>query len=183
MTVLEAVQARDGSAARFGHYFAAHQDPSARMVRRWRQGEVYETPLGFLMRHVRIDERTGCWEWLGFRNDGYGQVTYRGKVLRAHRLSWRVLRGPLSDDLSLDHLCLNKGCVNPDHLDPCTSGENTLRAPHTLTAINKAKRACHRGHPFSAVNTYRPPAGGRRCRSCQREAEAKYRSGRQSVAA
>ncbi len=68
-----------------------------------------------------------CWLWLGFcEPKGYGKLKAWGEQL-AHRLSYRLHVGPIPEGLTLDHLCCNKRCVNPDHLEPVTSGENTRR--------------------------------------------------------
>lgn len=109
---------------------------------------------------------SGCWEWLGSRSGGYGQITVRRKNHRAHRLIYELLVGPIPAGKQLDHLCRNSACVNPEHLEPVTSRENTLRGVG-VTAINKRRTHCHRGHPFTAENTYRRPEG-RYCKACRR---------------
>lgn len=73
---------------------------------------------------VRI--ASGCWEWMASRNrDGYGQFNYNGKMRKAHRVAYLLIIGNLPDDLQLDHVCHNRGCVNPDHLRPCSNQENS----------------------------------------------------------
>jgi hypothetical protein len=77
-----------------------------------------------------VDE---CWEWQGRRNpSGYGEAGRYGKVWLAHRAVYEELVGPIPEGMTLDHLCANRGCVNPNHLEPVASYENTLRggAPH-----------------------------------------------------
>ena len=79
-----------------------------------------------------------CWEWQGSTNkNGYGITGLNGKVFLAHRAVYLELVGPIGDDeegnpLQLDHLCANKICVNPNHLDPCTWIDNLNRrgGPH-----------------------------------------------------
>src|SRR5690349_8969939 len=72
---------------------------------------------------------TGCWDWLGApRGNGYGGFAWDGrKSIAAHRASWQLLRGPIPSGLTLDHLCRNRRCVNPAHLEPVTMRENILR--------------------------------------------------------
>jgi hypothetical protein len=92
---------------------------------------------------------------------------YAGRVRQAHRFAWELLRGAIPDGLTLDHLCRNRRCVNPDHLEPVTAVENTMRgqAPH---AINARKTHCLRGHAFDEENTYVRSDGARICRACVR---------------
>jgi hypothetical protein len=72
----------------------------------------------------RVNEATGCWEWVAAKSrSGYG---YLGRK-RAHRAVYSLYRGSIPDGLVLDHLCRNTCCVNPDHLEPVTTAENTRR--------------------------------------------------------
>lgn len=93
-----------------------------------------------------VDEATGCWNWTGFiRPDGYGKAwdPRRRAVGRAHRVVYETLRGPVDDALDLDHTCRNRRCVNPDHLDPVTRGENLRRgagAKLTWDAVREIRR-------------------------------------------
>lgn len=76
-----------------------------------------------------------CWEWTAFRDvNGYGRfgvgsrTAGTARVMQAHRWAWEHLVGPVPPGLELDHLCGNKGCVNPDHLEPVAHDENMRRA-------------------------------------------------------
>ena len=72
---------------------------------------------------------TNCWLWDAYRTKhGYGQFNRKGTVYYAHRYSYEVAKGPIPDGLTLDHLCKNQHCVNPDHLEPVTLRENLRRA-------------------------------------------------------
>jgi hypothetical protein len=114
-----------------------------------------------------------CWEWRGRVQNGYGRFVARTSALtlythRAHRVAWELLRGPVPAGLQLDHLCRNTTCVNPDHLEPVTSWENTLRGSSPQAVAIKTNR-CLRGHEFSAENTsvvVRDGRSHRRCKAC-----------------
>ena len=70
----------------------------------------------------------GCWVWMaGVTNLGYGRFTVNGAITSAHRYSWELLRGPIPVGLEIDHLCRVRCCVNPQHLEPVTSQENSRR--------------------------------------------------------
>src|SRR5580698_2584776 len=79
-------------------------------------------------RFWRLVEKTeSCWNWKGGKTNGYGCFQIAKVNFRAHRLAYELLRGPIPTGLHLDHLCRNRSCVNPDHLEPVTQRENTLR--------------------------------------------------------
>mgnify|MGYP001608583411 CR=1 FL=1 len=72
----------------------------------------------------------GCWDWQASKTPGgYGSFRAADRTVCAHRFSYELLVGPIPEGLDLDHLCRNKGCVNPEHLEPVTRRENMLRAP------------------------------------------------------
>lgn len=118
----------------------------------------------------------GCWEWGGYLNgNGYGEFNHgrRGHTRLAHRLVFEALVGPVPDGMDLDHLCRNRRCVNPAHLEPVTRQENLLRG-ETIPARHAALMRCRHGHPFDQDNTYwRPDGKGRDCRACRRHADAR----------
>ena len=87
---------------------------------------------------VEYDEDTGCMNWTGGKNwGGYGQFGVRGKTHKAHRLAHRRFIGRIPDGYQIDHLCRNKSCVNPTHLEAVTQAEN-MRREHRFRAQQKA---------------------------------------------
>jgi hypothetical protein len=119
-----------------------------------------------------------CWEWTGYRHavNGYGISRMYGEGY-AHRVAYRLAKGPIAKGMTIDHLCRNRGCVNPAHLEAVSQRINILRSPIQVAAINARKTECIHGHPFTDDNTYARDRGGRACKTCARErAAAAYRS-------
>ena len=114
----------------------------------------------------------GCWRWTGFlHGGGYGKFSFNRKRYAAHRFMYEVLRGAIPDDLEIDHLCLNKFCVNPNHMEIVTHGENCIRGGIAERArqIQLSKTHCPQGHPYDLLNTYFTPENKRMCRTCRRQ--------------
>lgn len=118
----------------------------------------------------------GCWLWLGsFVNNGYGRFKHGGKTYMAHRVSFELAGGTIPAGLELDHLCRNRGCVNPAHLEVVTSRTNVLRG-ETVVRTNAEKTHCLKGHPLSGDNLFIRSDGRRRCRTCERASQQRLRS-------
>jgi HNH endonuclease len=96
---------------------------------------------------------------------GYGQISVDGKMRKLHRVVYELLVGKIPEGLTLDHLCRNRACANPAHLEPVTMRLNNLRGTSPC-AKNAVKSHCSRGHEFTESNTRRLKNGARSCKQC-----------------
>ena len=112
------------------------------------------------MSDYTVDLDTGCWVWRRTRSKaGYGQMYVDGKMVYAHREYYQGYVADIPPGLVIDHLCGNKACCNPDHLEPVTFAENMRRT---------RRSTCKRGHLLRDDNVYVAPDGERQCRECNR---------------
>lgn len=126
---------------------------------KWKQKR---DPLDRVMDKV---QRTadGCWQVKPGPN-GYGVLGVEGRTLYAHRYVYERLVGPIPAGLVIDHLCRNRACCNPEHLEPVTQRENCLRGARAGSRVPE----CKRGHAYDDENTALTGQGYRYCRTCQR---------------
>jgi hypothetical protein len=126
--------------------------------------ELDEQALSFFS---HVDFAGDCWEWTAGRTkQGYGAFhPHKNTTVLSHRFSYETLAGLIPPGMHIDHLCKNRACCNPDHLEPVGPGENTRRGSRAQTTH------CPAGHKYTPENTYRAPGKptGRRCIACQKK--------------
>lgn len=133
-----------------------------------------EKALARFEKHYEPEPNTGCWLWTArLTGGGYGhfRVCVAGVAwsVPAHRWLYEVTVSQVPPKLHLDHLCRQRSCVNPAHLQPVTPRENVLRGVGPCAA-NAKLTACRRGHAFTPENTGFENGGRRRrCRTCDRD--------------
>jgi len=137
-------------------------------------------------RGVQKGENTdSCWPWIGALKpgpyQGYGLLssgTPDYRQLKAHRVAYEIIVGPISENCEIDHLCRNHACVNPHHLEAVPHRVNVLRGTSPM-ARHARKTECVHGHPFTEENTFLRRSARqtwRRCRICYRAENNAYRA-------
>jgi hypothetical protein len=149
-----------------------HYDEWCRLYR-GRHTRLEGTPEERFYGYVIKNGPGGCWLWRGGLDvGGYGVFSLGnelgGRQAKAHRYAYELLVGPIPPNMLLDHSCRVHPCVNPDHLEPVTSRDNTLRGTG-FAAKNAKKTHCPQGHPYDEKNTYVSSSGGRQCRTCMKK--------------
>lgn len=144
--------------------------------RRWRRTRP-ENPTASdrFWAKVQMAGALECWEWTATRLHGYGQFWAAGRLVLAHRWSYEFLIEAIPEGLHIDHLCRNRACVNPWHLEPVTQRVNTQRASSLVTT-------CKWGHEFTPENTIlrKPRAGCNPSRACRTCTNARRRRAREA---
>lgn len=129
------------------------------------------TPENFWANVAKCDgSEDSCWLWIGASPNGrYGQVVLGGRRQLAHRVAYELVKGPIPDGLTIDHLCRMPRCVNPAHLEAVTFKENVLRG-EGVGAKAARQTHCVNGHPFAGTNLRMDRTTGQRiCVTCRRK--------------
>ena len=122
------------------------------------------TVRDILLFYVDKQSQLPCWIWIGaITHNGYPKATFNYETCLVHQVIYKHFKGPIPEGLEIDHVCRNKLCVNPEHLEAITHKENVARYAATITH-------CKKGHPLSGDNLYLTPDERRNCKTCRREA-------------
>lgn len=112
--------------------------------------------------------RWKCWKWTGTLNaNGYGRIIDKGVRRQASRVAYELFNGQITPGLTIDHVCRNRWCVNPGHLQAVSNRENVTRGIGP-SAVNARKTKCPQGHAYNEINTRVGHGGKRQCRACDR---------------
>jgi hypothetical protein len=124
-----------------------------------------------------VEDERGCWVWQGGKQGkGYGVVNYDGRAWLTHRLVYEAEKGPIPDGLQIDHLCRNRVCCNPNHLEAVTPRVNVLRG--NVGKRERERTHCPKGHEYTPENTKvkkRGSRGSRSCKACEAEWQRRFR--------
>lgn len=104
---------------------------------------------------TKVEKTDSCWLWMAGRSGNYGCLSWLGKRAWAHRVAYQIVKGPIPKGLTIDHLCRNTKCVNPNHLEAVTTEKNVLRG-ESPPAKRARQRVCKRGHLLAGSNVYNP---------------------------
>ena len=122
----------------------------------------------------KVEKTESCWNWIGcIDNLGYGKFSFNRKTIRAHRFIFILLNIEIPKILCVDHLCGNRKCVNPEHLELVSPKTNSLRS-FSPPAMNSRKTFCNFGHEYNESNTYLRPDGRRGCHQCRQAYNLTY---------
>ena len=122
----------------------------------------------------RVTKTETCWLWHRAEPHGYGKISVNGRHEYVHRVVYEMLRGPIPEGMQIDHLCRNKLCCNPDHLEPVTRKENLARGIDA-NAAKRNQSHCKNGHEWAPPNLRVASNGRRFCKPC---ADARRRAKR-----
>jgi len=121
------------------------------------------TPNDLIRFWCKVELSGSCWNWTACLNQyGYGCFLFNKKPVLSHRFSYELFKEEIPTELVIDHLCRNRSCVNPDHMETVTIKENIRRGYWAQ------KTHCPKGHPYSGENLIKEISGGRRCRICHK---------------
>lgn len=121
----------------------------------------------------KVEKTDSCWNWTGYKtNKGYGLFRFNGKTSRSHRVIYNLTYGFIDDTLVIDHICKNRSCVNPDHLELVSQNENIRRGlSGKINNFQSTKTHCPKGHEYSGITK----SGYRICRRCRSDQQMQYK--------
>ena len=144
-------------------------------MRKTREVIITDALVKLFWKSIQTEEN-GCWRWKGsIANNGYGKIYPDQAGYLAHRVSYTLHKGKIPENLSIDHLCRNRYCVMPAHLEAVTMRENLLRG-NGISGVYARRSHCNRGHLYTPETTRLDSRSGYRiCILCARENDRKRR--------
>ena len=123
----------------------------------------------------KVDKTDSCWNWMGYKNKGYGRFRLDKNLVLSHRFAYELVKGKIPTNKQIDHLCKNPSCVNPEHLEAVTQQEN-MRRSFCISTINAKKTHCPKGHELKGDNLTNYPLrrGYRECKICTKKYMKEY---------
>jgi hypothetical protein len=139
----------------------------------------YRLDMARFWSKVKVLKKNQCWEWSSsISPNGYGKFSIDNYPRSAHVVSYKFFNSDFNENLCIDHVCMNRKCVNPGHLRQVDRKTNNTENSNSTAALNKIKTHCHKGHEFSNQNTFTRTRNGlksRVCRKCKVGYDKDYR--------
>lgn len=137
-----------------------------------------------LLEHIferTVTPRPDCRIWVRATRNGYGGISIDGQMKQVHRVVWELVNGAIPEDLTVDHLCRVRACVNTDHMELVTQAENVARAvPFRPRSVSRTPSTpvlaaeCANGHEYTPENTRQDGRGRRVCVTCLRDRRRRH---------
>lgn len=157
-------------------YCNAHDAQMRRTGRVWPLFQEADIAKRITAKSVRDGD---CLIWQGYvMKNGYGTTSWRNKRWLVHRAIWTALKGEIPAEMTIDHLCRRRNCVEVAHMEVVTRGENSQRGGGLEVAFanRRAKEFCKQGHPLSGENLRIRKNGDRLCKECGRASWRRWKA-------
>tara|TARA_R110000851_G_scaffold156925_1_gene299466 strand:+ start:43 stop:492 length:450 start_codon:yes stop_codon:yes gene_type:complete len=126
----------------------------------------------------KVNKTEDCWEWTSSKTKkGYGEFSYNSATKRAHRLSYEDINGKIPEGLEIHHICNNRICVNPKHLEAVTHLANIQ-----ISVLRNKRTHCTKGHELTPDNlVHRTNRAHTECATCNRDRVGRYQAKKKAL--